>query len=411
MHRIDGPGATVDNKFTDGNPTGGVSATVVTDDWLNDVQEELLSILAAVQITPVKGTQNQVLAAIRRLSGGYSAIAPTAVSLSLGAGNIGQFVIVTAAGTTQTLPPVTNAPSGSSIVFGIFGAATIKGNGSELITNIYGTASSNTIQVAAGERITLTSNGLSWYISAYDRADAGAPIGSASNVKMSVATPSATATLSADEVVVGVSLGGQSYRLSGFSKSLNLSATGAGGMDTGTAPVSGFVAIYAIYNPTTGASALLATNAATLQSSVYSGANMPAGYTASALVSVWPTTPGSAFAAGYQADRTVSFGGKSVLSGGTAVTATATSIASAVPRNAKTCAGYAINNAANGVIQIGADANYSGGGLVGVGNVSPATAPIWGWFATPIITPQTIYYAATQAASQNGVIWLSSYTF
>lgn len=69
MHRIDGPGATVDNKFTDGDPVGGVPATMVTDDWLNDVQEELVSVLSAASITPVKGTQNQVLAAIRALIG------------------------------------------------------------------------------------------------------------------------------------------------------------------------------------------------------------------------------------------------------------------------------------------------------------------------------------------------------
>lgn len=68
MHRIDGPGATVDNKFTEGDPTAGVPATVVTGSWLNDVQEELLALLTAAGIAPVKGTQNQVLAALRRLA-------------------------------------------------------------------------------------------------------------------------------------------------------------------------------------------------------------------------------------------------------------------------------------------------------------------------------------------------------
>lgn len=67
MHRIDGPGATVTNRFTDGDPLTGVVATVVTDDWLNDVQEELISILAAAGITPAKGAQNQILAALRLL--------------------------------------------------------------------------------------------------------------------------------------------------------------------------------------------------------------------------------------------------------------------------------------------------------------------------------------------------------
>lgn len=67
MHRIDGPGATADNRFTDGDPTGSVPATVVTDDWLNDVQEEILSVLTDQNITPAKGTQNQLLAAIKKL--------------------------------------------------------------------------------------------------------------------------------------------------------------------------------------------------------------------------------------------------------------------------------------------------------------------------------------------------------
>lgn len=65
MYRIDGPGATADNKFTDGDPVGGVQATMVTEDWLNDVQEELLSIMDAGGVLPAKGVRNQVLAALR----------------------------------------------------------------------------------------------------------------------------------------------------------------------------------------------------------------------------------------------------------------------------------------------------------------------------------------------------------
>lgn len=67
MHRIDGPGATVDHKFTDGDPVGGVQATIVTDDWLNDVQEELISVLTDGGIAPVKGTQDQLLKAIKAI--------------------------------------------------------------------------------------------------------------------------------------------------------------------------------------------------------------------------------------------------------------------------------------------------------------------------------------------------------
>jgi hypothetical protein len=64
MHRIDGPGATVDNKFTDGDPVGGVPATLVTDDWLNDIQENLMAVLAAAGVAPVKGNSGQLLASL-----------------------------------------------------------------------------------------------------------------------------------------------------------------------------------------------------------------------------------------------------------------------------------------------------------------------------------------------------------
>lgn len=76
MHKIDGPGATADYKFTEGDPAGGVPATVVTADWLNEIQGELISILAARGIPPVKGTQNQVLTAIQQMIAGAIPSAP-----------------------------------------------------------------------------------------------------------------------------------------------------------------------------------------------------------------------------------------------------------------------------------------------------------------------------------------------
>lgn len=78
MFPIDGPGATVDNKFTEGDPIGGVPATVVTAKFMNDVQAELLSIMAASipPQAPSTSLQNQVLAAIQLLIA--AAVAPIA---------------------------------------------------------------------------------------------------------------------------------------------------------------------------------------------------------------------------------------------------------------------------------------------------------------------------------------------
>jgi hypothetical protein len=65
MHRIDGPGATVDKKFTEGDPAAGVQATVVTAAWMNDIQENIIAILTAAGVTPTKGRAADLLDSIR----------------------------------------------------------------------------------------------------------------------------------------------------------------------------------------------------------------------------------------------------------------------------------------------------------------------------------------------------------
>ena len=64
MHRTDADGATVGNLFTEGNPSLSIPATVVGQDWLNDVQEELASLIENEGIALVKGTQDQLADAI-----------------------------------------------------------------------------------------------------------------------------------------------------------------------------------------------------------------------------------------------------------------------------------------------------------------------------------------------------------
>jgi len=70
MHKIDAPGATIDNLFTEGNPALSIPATEVSDDWLNDVQEELVTVIEGEGITLVKGQQDQLQTAILSMIGG-----------------------------------------------------------------------------------------------------------------------------------------------------------------------------------------------------------------------------------------------------------------------------------------------------------------------------------------------------
>jgi hypothetical protein len=229
------------------------------------------------------------------------------------------------------------------------------------------------------------------------------------NAKMSVTAASATASWTADEVILETALGGAAYKIANASGSINLATTGAGGMDTGSAPTSGFVAVYGIFNPTTATFNLLATNAASLVGNVYGGGHMPSGYTASALISVWATNASGQFVAGYQEDRAVWFSNINALSTSTQQSSfTSLSIASAVPPNARTVGGYMIvstNGTGTCLGQIASNASALGSTQVEGYNVGG------GQFSNiALATQQTIFYSATvSSGTMSATIAVSSY--
>ncbi len=241
-------------------------------------------------------------------------------------------------------------------------------------------------------------------------------VGQAVNQKMSVATASASATFTADQVIVGESLSGKQYRLSSVNKTINLTTTGAGGMDTGSAPASGWVAIYLIYNPTTDTSALLAQDVTSIIApTVYGGANMPAGYTASALVSVWGTTSGALLKIGYQRGRKFATQRVDVLStssnpGGY----TPISLTNAIPKNAATCTGYVFCNTGEGdgyaAASIASD-TQDVGYFQAYAGLSRSTGVDF-YYELLIQNPQTIYYTFTWTTSSVSslTVGVSGYT-
>lgn len=68
MHRIDSSTATLESKFTSGNPSTATPATVITADWLNAVQEEIANVITGAGISLNKPTNTQLLEAIRALA-------------------------------------------------------------------------------------------------------------------------------------------------------------------------------------------------------------------------------------------------------------------------------------------------------------------------------------------------------
>lgn len=241
-------------------------------------------------------------------------------------------------------------------------------------------------------------------------------VGQAVNQKISLVSASASATFTADQVIVGESLSGKQYRLSSISKTINHGSTGAGGMDTGSAPASGWVAIYLIYNPTTDTSALLAQNATSIIApTIYGGANMPAGYTASALVSVWRTTSGSLLQNGYQRGRKFSTPRADVLNtssnpGGY----TPIGLSAAVPQNAISCSGYAFCNSGAGTgvatLVMASDSNGVGFFQAYAGTTGALGTDIYFEMQLPVV--QNIYYqfSWTTSAVSTATIGINGYT-
>lgn len=371
----------------------------------------------------------------------FSGIQTVTASTTLTTAALGALVNVTATGQTITLPPAANCPNGTSICVTYMqssGSTTVARNGTDTLA--FGQGSSTTsLTLNPGEEVQFVSNGTNGWVSAGQTLSTGVTpqagdnstklattafadltggvVGSVRNLKMSVSAASASATLTADEIVVETALGGAPIRLANFNKSVNLGTVGAGGMDVGSAPVSGYVALYAIYNPTTATSALLAVNATSSAApSVYGGANMPSGYTASALVSVWPTNGSGQFIVGYQRDRRVSRNGVTVLNSNTAQASyTSVSAATAIPPNAIAVSGsLAMTSTATGsAMTFNVAGDSAGSGVQNYGSAIPTGGIGQGTdFMCDVITSQTVYYQSTNGSgTPTYQITISRYEF
>ena len=250
------------------------------------------------------------------------------------------------------------------------------------------------------------------------------PAGASINTSVSITTAATSATFTADQIVVGVSLTGVTYRLGSFSQSLNLTSTGAGGMDTGTATANSFISVYAIYNPTTTTASILATLASTSTSTIYGGTHLPSGYTASALIAILPTS-GTAnnFAVAYMHNRKVWTPQITLLSGSATVGSyTSFSISAGVPPGAVSWDGTLVmddtpSSTTDDALSINVAGSSTGIGAYSVGITAYATGSYsLGAGMTvsniPVITSQTAYYNVSAAAGTLSFIILSvSYTF
>ncbi|VVD74306.1 MULTISPECIES: hypothetical protein [Pandoraea] len=159
-------------------------------------------------------------------------------------------------------------------------------------------------------------------------------VGQSRNAAITVPAATTTVTYTADELIVESALGGLRYCLANVNQSINIATTGAGGMASGSAPLNGFVAVYAQYNPTANTRTLVgvdASSAPVAETFAY------AGFSASALVGFLPTNGSGQVIAGTNiVGRWVSRPVATILSANTPqATFFALSFAGAAPRNAK----------------------------------------------------------------------------
>ncbi|EOX9054057.1 hypothetical protein ACPW65_001844 [Enterobacter roggenkampii] len=238
-------------------------------------------------------------------------------------------------------------------------------------------------------------------------------IGQARNLAMSLATAGTTATWTADELITETALGGTQYKLSNVTLPIDLSVVGAGGVDVaGTVPTNGYLATYAISGPgkTPAALGCNATTAAAPE--VYAGGAMPAGYTASALISVWRIVNGQLIA-GRQKGRRIKFLPFMVLASSIQAAAfTSLNLSACVPQNAKFISGYGNPNISgtgyNTNIALASTAEGIGAQIIGCGGaaiVSPFSE-------MEVAISQMIYYTLTSSTSlQTSYIYVSGYEF
>lgn len=193
---------------------------------------------------------------------------------------------------------------------------------------------------------------------------------------------------------------------------LNISTVGAGGMDTGTMTSGGWLAVYAIYNPTTAIYSTLGVDVTVdvgAASEYYSGSSMPSGYTYSALIAVMPMVSGN-IAAHTLVGRRISIPLSTLLSISAAQSSWTQVTSTLIPNKAVTVWGFAEANATTSTNRLSVYISHQPSGGPGL-NVISANGHIGGQYNIDIVTPRNFYYQfVTSDSSPTLSIYMNGYT-
>jgi hypothetical protein len=233
-------------------------------------------------------------------------------------------------------------------------------------------------------------------------------IGSASNLKCVTTAPGTSLPYSADQVVVGASLGGKTFCLSNFSAAISA-------LDTGALAANSFYAVYAYLKSDGTKGGFLQLEPAGGAPTVYGGANPPANMIASALIGVWPTNASAQLIVGFQQGRRFQFASTGVFSGSGAIALQSFSLSNCVPKSAKLCSGLlSITASSGGISSMNVFVQTATGSTskqISV-NTSSGGGNSNNFNDLMIVTPQTLYVNTVQSATISNVnVSLVDYSF
>lgn len=241
----------------------------------------------------------------------------------------------------------------------------------------------------------------------------GPVAGTLRNLKATVAVASSNIAFAIEEVVLR-DAAGNGVRLSNFNKSAVATAVGVGGMDAGPAPSTAVLSIYAIFNPATKVSGLLLCNQAVSSGNTYSGPNMPAGFTFSALISGWGVDASGMFRPANQVDRQINVALTTIINMVTVQTARPVDISAIVPLCAREIDGIfqVASTTAGNALTLGISGSPLGHGSRSCGGVSStAMASMQSAFSrVSLLTPGTIYATTTGPTIAQATAYLYSYS-
>ncbi|MBV2180880.1 MAG: hypothetical protein KUL86_06545 [Castellaniella sp.] len=280
---------------TDGNPAKNTPATQWPAYQYNALQEELMAIIAAANITPDRTKNNQVAAAITALlQSGVTVAAPDSGTVNALAVTLTPAPTVLSAGMQVTVLAVSATNTGATTlnVNGL-GALPIQGSGGTALQGgelVAGFNATFMLNVARNAWILIATTGGALPVVAGTKSNHAVNLsqipgvrGSFKNLSASASGGNSNVSVSADELMLE-SAGGTYSVARAVTLTINSATSGANGLDTGSLAASTWYSAWVIGNGTTVAGLLsLSSTAPTL----------PAGYMYSARVG-WIRTDGTA---------------------------------------------------------------------------------------------------------------------